>query len=243
MVISLSISRKLLGSRKKLSTYYGRLSACGKGQLACDVSLSVYGVLSAFQMGLPAIKGRLALRAVPFCLAPVLIALTLSFGTAACSTELAAGVAFPRGFFDYGLGAHVELEGLRAPLPAFLNPGARVSGYLSYRDNVRLTVGSLSLLLKLKAPRPLSGTLGFSPYISAGPSFNYLYSWVDLQDFGSMSESDLSTTLSVFVGAEFFSATRMTLFAEARQTIPSDFTFDYVLVGLKVRGPTLPGID
>jgi len=194
--------------------------------------------------GLPALQGRrLTIQAVLLCLGFFAVTTTSIFGTAYSSTDFAGGVAFPRGFFDYGFSAYAE-QGIRYGLfPPFLSPVVRGSGYFSYRDNVRLAVGSASFLLKLSPPRPVSGTLGFSPYVSVGPSVNYLYSWADLEDFGSMSESDLSTTLSVFAGADFFSASGLTLFVEGRQTVPSDFTFDYVLVGLKFRGSDLPGTD
>jgi hypothetical protein len=163
-------------------------------------------------------------------------------GAAFCSMDFAAGVAFPEGFFDYGFSAHAEQEIRYGLLPPFISPAARASGYFSYKDNVRLAVGSASLLLKLTTPQPVSGFLGLTPYVSVGPSFNYLYSWADLEDFGSMSKSETSTTFNVFAGAEFFSTSGLTLFVEARSAIPSDFTFDYVLVGLKLRGSSSSSI-
>ena len=104
-------------------------------------------------------------------------------------------------------------------------------------------MGSASVLVRLSAPEALGGKLGLRPYVSAGPSFNYQYSWADLDDFGNISESETSTTTSVFVGADFFTASRVSVFVEARQTLQSDFTFDYVMVGLKYAGPVLPDIE
>ncbi len=171
-----------------------------------------------------------------------LAAMTCFAGVAFCSMEFAGGLAFPDGFFDYGFSAYAEQKIQYGLLPPFVSPAARASGYFSYKDNVRLAVGSASLLLKLTTPQPVSGFLGLSPYVSAGPSFNYLYSWADLDDFGSMSKSETSTTFNVFAGAEFFSTSSLSFFVEARSTVPSDFTFDYVLVGLKLRGSSPPSI-
>jgi hypothetical protein len=185
---------------------------------------------------------QITVRAVVMAFALSLVAIFSLFTTGACSTDFAVGVAFPRGFFDYGFNACVEHNISYGPLPPYLHPTARGSGYFAFKDNVRHAVGSASLLLKLSPPRPVSGTLGFSPYVSAGPSLNYVYSWADLEDFGTMSASETSTTFTVFAGAEFLSTAPFALFVEARQTVPSDFTFDYVLVGLKLRGSPLPSI-
>ncbi|UCF79620.1 MAG: hypothetical protein JSW03_05100 [Candidatus Eiseniibacteriota bacterium] len=178
--------------------------------------------------------GSRVLRSTFLCLG-VLLALASLYETSYCATEYGAGVAFPRGFFDYAFGAQAEHEMQYRALPPYLTPAVRVSGYFSYLDNLRLAVGSGSILLKLSPRQATRKATVFVPYVSVGPSVNYLYSWADLEDFGNMSESKLSTTLSVFAGAELLVAPRVSLFAEARQTVPSDFTFDYVLVGLKLR--------
>ncbi|MBN1504602.1 MAG: hypothetical protein JW952_06055 [Candidatus Eisenbacteria bacterium] len=157
--------------------------------------------------------------------------------------ELAGGLAVPRGFYDYGVGAFGEFRLYKGTLPPYVSVNGRVSGYGSYMDQIGLVMGSASVLLRLSTPDPLGGTLGLKPYVSVGPSFNYQYSWADLDDFGTISESRASTTASVFVGVDFFSASNLSVFVETRETIRSDFTFDCVLFGLKYAGPTLPGIE
>lgn len=166
----------------------------------------------------------------------------LGAATAAHALDVAAGVAFPRGFYEHALGVRGEFVSRVDFLPAYLSPVVRLSGYGATRDGVSLVVGSASPLLKAVAPGTASTALGFTPYIALGPSFSYLYSWADLEDFGTESNSDFSATLSIFVGVEFFSNSKISIFGEARQTIPSEFTFDYVMVGLKFRGSRLPGI-
>jgi opacity protein-like surface antigen len=173
----------------------------------------------------------------------LLLILGLSQATPSRAVDFAAGVAFPRGFYENALGGQAEFNVGRGFLPSYLSPVVKLSVYVASRDKVSLAVGSGSLLLEARAPGSVSNALGFSPYVAAGPSFNYLYSWVDLEDFGTLSNSDVSTTLSVFAGVEFFPASRVSLFGEARQTIPSEFTFDYVIVGLKFHGPRLPSIE
>jgi hypothetical protein len=165
------------------------------------------------------------------------------FAPAADCVELAGGIAVPRGFYDYAVCAHGEFGLYKGALPPYVSVNGRVSGYGSYRDQVGLGVVSASLLVRLSTPGLVGGKLGLRPYVSAGPSFNFQYSWADLDDFGTISEHATSTTTSVFVGADFFSASRVSLFVEARQTLPSDFTFDYVLIGLKYAGPVLPDIE
>jgi opacity protein-like surface antigen len=172
-----------------------------------------------------------------------LLILGLTVTTPSHALDFAAGVAFPRGFYENALGAQAEFSARTGLLPAYLSPVARLSGYLASRDKVSLAVGSGSLLLQARAPESVLKVLGFSPYVAAGPSLNYLYSWVDLEDFGTESNSDFSATLSVFAGIEFFPASRVSIFGEARQTIPSEFTFDYVIVGLKLHGSRLPSIE
>jgi len=177
-------------------------------------------------------------------LAVALLVAALLAATPADSAELAGGVAVPRGFYDYAVGAYGEFSLYRGgALPQYLSLNGRVSGYGSYRDQIGLAVASASVLVRLSTPEALGGRLGLRPYVSAGPSFNYKYSWADLDDFGTISGHETSTTTSVFVGADFFSTSRVTLFVEARQTLPSDFTFDYVLFGLKYAGPILPDIE
>jgi hypothetical protein len=168
--------------------------------------------------------------------------LLLAATTAHC-LELAGGVAIPRGFYDYAVTGYGEFRLYRGNLPPFVSVNGRVSGYGAYREQIGLLVGSASLLVKVTTPGPLGGTLALKPYASAGPSFNYLYSWADLGDFGTLSESESSTTTSVFLGADFFSTSKVSLFVEARETIRSDFTFDYVLIGLKYVGRVLPDIE
>ena len=157
--------------------------------------------------------------------------------------DFAAGVAFPRGFYENALAGQVELIGGSSFLPGYLTPVLRLSGYGASRDKVSLVVGSGSLLLQARAPGFVSNLLGFSPYVAVGPSFNYLYSSVDLEDFGTLSNSHSSTTLNLFAGVEFFPASRVSIFGEARQTVPSEFTFDYVIVGLKFHGSRVPSIE
>ncbi len=176
------------------------------------------------------------------CLAALALFFVLG-ASPARAADFAGGVAIPRGFYDWAATGHVELSPYGGDLPPFLGVDARVSAYVSYRDRIGLSVASASLLLKLSPPAPIGGGLGLKPYVAAGPSANYLYSWANLEDFGTISESDFSTTASVFVGAEFFSVSKVALFLEARQTLPSDFTFDYVFVGLKLVGPKLPSIE
>lgn len=173
--------------------------------------------------------------------------LVLAFGvgvtTQSQAVDFAAGVAFPRGFYENALGVQAEYVFQSSFLPAYLTPLARLSGYVASRDKVSLAVGSGSLLIKASAPVSISNTLGFCPYVAAGPSVNYMYSWVDLEDFGTESSSKSSTTLSIFAGIEFFPAARVSIFGEARQTVPSEFTFDYVIVGLKYHGPKRQSIE
>ena len=184
--------------------------------------------------------GRLPLCA---CLSLALLAAALLAASPAHAVELAGGIAVPRGFYDYAANAYCEFSLYRGTLPPYVSVNGRVSGYGSYKDQIGLGVASASVLVRLTTPDVLGGKLGLRPYVSAGPSFNYQYSWADLDDFGTISEHETSTTTSVFVGADFFSASRLTLFIEARQTLPSDFTFDYVLFGLKYAGPVLPDIE
>jgi hypothetical protein len=174
--------------------------------------------------------------------AALLLAALLAAPPALC-LELAGGIAVPRGFYDYAANGYCEFGLYRGTLPPFASVNGRVSGYGAYRDQIGLAVGSVSLLVKLTTPNPVGGTLGLRPYVSAGPSLNYLYSWANLGDFGNISESKSSTTTSVFIGADLFSASRVRLFVEARQTLPSDFTFDYVLIGLRYAGLVLPDIE
>ncbi len=174
--------------------------------------------------------------------AALLLAVLLAPPAAHC-TELAGGIAVPRGFYDYAACAYGEFGLYRGGLPPYVSVNGRVSGYGSYRDQIGLALASASVLVRLSTPDLVGGKLGLKPYVSAGPSFNFQYSWADLDDFGTVSEHETSTTASVFVGADFFSASRVSLFIEARQTLPSDFTFDYVLVGLKYAGPVLPDIE
>jgi len=177
-------------------------------------------------------------------LAVTLLVVALLAAVPAQSGDLAGGVAVPRGFYDYAVNAYYEFSLYRVGgLPPYVSLNGRVSGYGSYRDQIGLGVGSASVLVRLSAPEALGGKLGLRPYVSAGPSFNYQYSWADLDDFGNISESETSTTTSVFVGADFFTASRVSVFVEARQTLQSDFTFDYVMVGLKYAGPVLPDIE
>jgi hypothetical protein len=161
----------------------------------------------------------------------------------AYALDAAAGVAFPRGFYENALAGQVELAGGFSFLPGYLTPVLRLSAYGASRDKVSLVVGSGSFLLQARAPGSVSNLLGFSPYVAVGPSFNYLSSWADLGDFGIESNSAFSTTLSLFAGVEFLPASRVSIFGEARQTLPSEFTFDYVIVGLKFHGSRVPSIE
>jgi hypothetical protein len=186
---------------------------------------------------------RAGLAAVSLCLCaglPLAAALTVSTAEA---VDFAGGVAFPRGFYDYAVNAYGEFSPYQDNLPPVLIVKARGSEYVSYLDGVGLSVTSGSLLLELSPPSDISRVMGFRPYVSAGPSLNYLYSWADLGDFGTLSKSEFSVTASVFVGAEFSVLSRLAFFAEARETIQSDFTFDYVLVGIKLLARSLPGIE
>ena len=188
--------------------------------------------------------GRAARVLAPTGVAIAFLVAALLSAAPAPGVDLAAGVAFPRGFYDYAVSGHGELTLYKGGvLPPFASVSGRVSGYVSYRDQIGLGVGSASILVRLSAPEALGGKMGLRPYVSAGPSLNYQYSWADLDDFGTISKHETSTTASVFVGADFFSTSRVTLFLEARQTLPSDFTFDYVLFGLKYAGPILPDIE
>jgi hypothetical protein len=173
-----------------------------------------------------------------------LAAAALLAATPAQCADVAGGLAVPRGFYDYAVTAYCEFSLYKGgALPPYLSLNGRASGYLSYRDQIGLGVGSASLLARITAPEALGGRLGFKPYASVGPSFNYQYSWADLGDFGTISTNKTSTTPSVFVGADFFSRSRVTFFLEARETLRSDFTVDYVLFGLKYAGPVLPSIE
>jgi len=173
----------------------------------------------------------------------LMLLLGLSLATPCQALDFAAGFAFPRGFYENALGVQAEYVYHTSSLPAYLTPVARLSGYVASRNKVSLAVASGSLLIKARAPESLSNTLGFSPYVAAGPSLNYVYSWVDLEDFGTESDSKSSATLSVFAGVEFFPASRVSIFGEARQTVPSEFTFDYVIFGLKYNGSRRPSIE
>jgi hypothetical protein len=187
--------------------------------------------------------GQAGIIAVSLCLCaglPLAGVLTVSTAEA---VDFAGGVAFPRGFYDYAVYGYGEFSPYDGNLPPVLTIKARGSEYVSYRDGVGLLVTSGSLLLELSPPSDVSRLMGLRPYVSAGPSLNYLYSWADLGDFGSLSESEFSVTASVFAGVEFSVMSGLAFFAEARQTIQSDFTFDYVLVGIKLLGPRLPGTE
>jgi hypothetical protein len=173
----------------------------------------------------------------------LLLTLGSALAVPAHALDAAAGVAFPRGFYENALVGQVELTEGSSFLPSYLSPVVRLSGYGASRNKVGLLVGSGSLLLQARAPASVSNLLGFSPYAAVGPSFNYLYSWADLEDFGIESNSDFSTTLSIFAGIEFLPASRVSIFGEARQTVPSEFTFDYVIVGLKFHGSRVPSIE
>ncbi len=188
--------------------------------------------------------GRRARVLAPTGVAVALFFAALLSAAPAQCVDLAAGVAVPRGFYDYAVAGHGELTLYKGGvLPPFVSVSGRLSGYVSYRDQIGLGVGSASILAKLTAPEAMGGRMGFRPYVSVGPSFNYQYSWADLDDFGTLSEHKTSTTTSVFVGADFFSRSRFTFFIEARQTLPSDFTFDYAMFGIKYAGPILPDIE
>lgn len=173
----------------------------------------------------------------------LMLTLCLGVATSSYGLDLAAGVAFPRGSYENALGVQTEYVMRISALPTYLTSSARVSGYLASRDKITLAVGSGSLLIKAMAPQSISNPLGFSPYIAVGPSVNYLYSSADLEDFGTVSDSRSSVTLSAFVGVEFFPAARVSIFGEARETVPSTFTFDYVMVGLKYHGARRPSIE
>jgi len=173
-------------------------------------------------------------------LAATLLAAVMLVVAPAGGADLAAGLAVPRGFYDYAVNAFGEFGLYKGgDLPSYVSLNGRVSGYGSYRDQIGLLVGSASVLVRLSVPDVVGGKLGLKPYVSVGPSFNYQYSWADLDDFGTISQHETSATTSVFVGVDFFSKSKLSLFLEARQTLPSDFTVEYVLFGVKYSGAVL----
>ncbi|MFH0778187.1 MAG: hypothetical protein V2A71_06100 [Candidatus Eisenbacteria bacterium] len=182
-------------------------------------------------------------RLIPVVLAAAILLAVLGSGNAYCSVAVSAGAAWTRGFYSHAGIAYADIPTLQGGLPEYLSPRARLGGHFSYRDAVGLLACSGSVLLQLKPPTPIAPSIGLYPYVAAGPSLTYAYSWADLEDFGNVSKSEFSTTFSVFVGTEVFSTGTVSIFTEARYTIPSDFTFDYVMLGFRVRSPGPSGID
>ncbi len=148
---------------------------------------------------------------------------------------LVAGAA-ARGFFGWDAIAGYErkLPVKNIPEESPLDLPLRIEGHFAYKDNV--THIALSTYVLVRYVIPGFEENGFGPYLATGPGAHILGSWSNLESFGDVL-SDAQATLKwhALVGARLARGRTFDLYTEARYTLPSEYTFDYVAVGIRFR--------
>lgn len=151
---------------------------------------------------------------------------------------LAAGAA-TRGFFNWEVnGGYEHLIPVGVIPPDFpLDVPARIEGHFAYRDNV--THIGLSVYTFLRFVVPGFEHTGFGPYLATGPGVHILGSWASLESFGDvLTDSEATLKWHALAGARLIRGRTVDLYTEARYTLPSDYDFDYVALGLRFHGAT-----
>jgi hypothetical protein len=156
-------------------------------------------------------------------------------GAPARADVLIAGAA-TRGFFDWegmagyerGLPVHANIHGLTFPV--------RLEGHFATREGVTNMTFSTYLLAAYRIPG--FDRVDFSPYVATGPALHLQGAWTNLGDFGDvLVEGETTVKWQLLVGSRLIAGERADLYTEARYTIPSEFDFDYIALGIRFHGP------
>jgi len=147
------------------------------------------------------------------------------------------GGAATRGFFDWELNGGYEyvipIRSMPQNIP--LDFPARIEGHFAYRDKVA-HIG-LSVLGLVRFTVPGFEDLGFGPYLATGPGVHLLGSWASLDNFGDvLTDSNATLKWHALAGARLVRGRTVDLYTEARYTLPSDYAFDMITIGLRFHG-------
>ena len=160
--------------------------------------------------------------------------IALAAGAPAHADVLFAGAA-TRGYFDW------EAQGgYEHPLPvretvSGLSFPIRLEGHFATREGVTNLALSSYLLAWYRIPG--FSKVDFAPYVATGPAFHLQGAYTNLGDYGDVVvEGESVLKWQVLVGTRLIAGERTDLYTEARYTIPSEFDFDYVAIGLRFHG-------
>jgi hypothetical protein len=167
----------------------------------------------------------------------IAVAVALALVPARAHADFLVGGAATRGFFDWEVNGGYEhplpIAGLPPDFP--LDVPARIEGHFAYRDNV--THVGLSILTVLRFIVPGFEDNGFSPYLATGPGVHLLGSWASLGTFGDViTDSQATLKWHLLVGARLVRGRTVDLYTEARYTLPSEYDFDSITIGLRFHG-------
>jgi hypothetical protein len=175
-----------------------------------------------------------ARRSLPFALGCALLTTLASASSPALADVLLAGAA-TRGFFDWeamggyerGLPLKHSVSGLTFPV--------RFEGHFATRNGVTNMALSTYLLAWYRIPG--FSKVDFGPYVATGPALHLQGAYTNLGDYGDVVvEGESVLKWQILVGSRLIAGERTDLYTEARYTIPSEFDFDYVAVGVRFHG-------
>lgn len=138
-----------------------------------------------------------------------------------------AGGAIPAGYMDMAFFGNVYFE-FRPSLPI---REVTVEDYYSTKSDVTHNVFSIHTNL---ASHFLSISK-FLFWLKGGPSVNFIHSRIDLDEFGSFEKSETKFRGNCNLGVERELFPQILVFAEVRNTIPSNLLIDFVSLGVDFR--------
>jgi len=165
------------------------------------------------------------------------LAAALAAGSLPAQADVLIAGAATRGFYDWeamagyerGLPVHHSVPGLTFPV--------RFEGHFATKNGVTNMALSSYLLAWYRIPG--FSKVDFGPYVATGPALHLQGAYSNLGDFGDvLVEGQTALKWQFLVGSRLIAGERTDLYTEARYTIPSEFDFDYVAIGLRFHGPT-----
>ncbi len=145
---------------------------------------------------------------------------------AASAQAVRGGLWKSRGFFDTMYAARIEAPVRTGELQnVFI--GGEVSG--ASRDNVSLVALSLYAIVRHEVTPRTSLVV---PYVAAGVGGHVLRNRVTIPDVRLLTKTDTSAKGHVWLGARLPGVDVLHPYVETRWTVPSDYIFDYVAIGV-----------
>jgi hypothetical protein len=166
------------------------------------------------------------------------LAIPISTPAPARADVLLAGAA-TRGFFDWeAMGGYERDLPLRAKVSGLTFP-VRFEGHFATREGVTNMAFSSYLLATYQIPG--FANVDFAPFVATGPALHLQGAWTNLGEFGDvLVEGESTLKWQFLVGSRLIAGEHADLYTEARYTVPSEFDFDYIAVGIRFHGPPAP---